>query len=153
MSVEEILDALENLVLEAPHVPFTSKLMVDEEQFARLVDALREALPVELRDANRVMTEQQRIIEEAQKEAQKIIEHTNQYAAKLTEESVITKQAQEQAAQIIAKAQAEAQKLQKDAIMYAVDVFTKVEGNLDKAAEVVRTARQGMQSRSQALSE
>lgn len=151
MSVEEILDALENVVLEAPHVPFTNKLMVEEEQITRLLDALRESLPMELRDANRIMTEQQHIIEQAQKEAQKIIEHANQYAAKLTEESVITKQAQEQAAEIIAKAQAEAKRLQKDAMMYAADVFARVENNLEKAAEVVRTARQEIQGKGEEL--
>ena len=138
MTIEGILDELESLLIDAARVPFTNKRVLEEDDVARLLDELRDALPGTIAEASKVMTERQHILEEAQKEAQSIIEKAKSYTLKLTDENTITKQAQEQGVEIVTQAQKQAYDLQNDAMTYADDVFKHLEGNLEKALEVVR---------------
>lgn len=138
MTIEGILDELESLLIDAARVPFTNKRVLEEDDVARLLDELRDALPGAIAEASKIMTERQRILEEAQKEAQSIVEKAKNYTIKLTDENIITKQAQEQSAEIVTQAQRKACELQNDVMVYADDVFKHLEGNLEKALEVVR---------------
>lgn len=138
MNIEQILEELENLLLEAPRVPFTNKRMIEEDDLARLLDELREALPGEVMEANHIISGRQRILEEAQKEAQNIVDQGKTYVSRLTDENIITRQAQEQASEILNQARKAAHELQCDANDYADNVFTHLENNLEKALEVIR---------------
>lgn len=138
MTVEEIMEEMENLLLEAARVPFTNKRVIDEDDLGRLIDELREVLPGELMEANRVINERQRILEDAQKEAQGIVDQGKNYIHRLTDESAISRQAQDQANDLLQQAQKEARDLRTDSVAYADDVFSYIEENLVKALEVVR---------------
>ncbi len=138
MTVEEILEEMEGLLLEASRVPFTNKRVIDEDDLGRLIDELREVLPGELMEANRIISERQRIMEDAQKEAQGIVDQGKNYIHRLTDENAIARQAQEQANEIIQQAHKEARDLRGDAMTYADDVFSYLEENLAKTLEVVR---------------
>lgn len=41
MEILGLLDALESMILDSPRVPFTKKLVVDEEKVLKLIDKLR----------------------------------------------------------------------------------------------------------------
>lgn len=138
MTVEEIIDEMEGLLLDASRVPFTNKRVIEEDDLGRLIDELREVLPGELMEANRILSERQRILEDAQKEAQGIIDQGKSYIHRLTDENVIARQAQEQANDILQQAQKDSRDLRSDAVSYADDVFSYLEDNLVKALEVVR---------------
>lgn len=138
MNIEHILEELENLLLEAPRVPFTNKRMIEEDDLARLLDDLREALPGEIMEANRIIADRQRILEDSQREAQNIVDQGKSYVSKLTDENIITRQAQDQANDIVNQARKSAYELQCDANVYADNVFAHLENNLEKALEVIR---------------
>ncbi len=138
MSIEEILDEMENQVMDAAHIPLTNKRLLDEDDFIRFLDEIRESLPKEMIEANRIIAERQRILDAAQKEAQNIVEQAKNYIVKLTNENIITKQAQEQANEIVAQAQKSYRDLQLEAVKYAEDVFRHLETNLNNALTVVR---------------
>ncbi len=140
MTVEEILEEMENLLLEAARVPFTNKRVIDEDDLGRLIDELREILPGELMEANRVIAERLRIMEDAQKEAQNIVDQGKNYVHRMADENAITRQAQEQAAEIIQQAQRAANELKGDSLVYADEVFGYLEENLIKALETVRSS-------------
>ncbi len=138
MTVEEILDELDNLLLDSARVPFTNKRVVEEDEVAHLLDALRDTLPNDIVEAKRILAERQRILEEAQREAQSIVDQAKSYIAKMTDENIITKQAQDQAGEIINHARKEAKDLRHDAIIYADEVFKHLELHLEKVLEVVK---------------
>lgn len=137
MTIEGILDELESLVIDSGHVPFTNKRILEEDDIVRLLDELREKLPGELTEANRIVADKQRYLEKAQEEAQKIIDQAKSHAAKLTDENMIAKQAQEHSDQIVLLAHKEADELRKDAVAYASNVFQHLEDHLQRALEVV----------------
>lgn len=138
MKTIEILDEMESLLVEAAKVPFTNKLIIEEDDLGRLMDELRETVPGEIVEAKRILAERQRILDEAQREAQTIIDQAKSYISKLTDENIITRQAQEQANEIIQQAQKEARELHNQALIYASEVFKHIEANLEKALEVIR---------------
>lgn len=149
MAIEEILDEIENLMVDSTRVPFTNKLVIEEDDLIRLLDELRELLPQEIKDAAKIVSDRQRIMEEAHKEAQHIIDQAKIYGTKLTDESTIAKQAQEQANELLSQAQKAAQELRNDSIIYAEDVFKHLEGNLQKALEVVQQGHSNLQQNKQ----
>jgi len=137
MTIEEILDELDSLLLEASRVPFTNKRVLEEDDMARLLDEIRDVLPHEMIEAKRIINDRQRILEDAQKEAQNIMEQAKSYILKLTDENIITKQAQEQANEIVLMAHKAAKDLQNDSVIYADEVFKHLEANLESALEVI----------------
>ncbi|MEM5767837.1 MAG: ATPase, partial [Bacillota bacterium] len=101
MKIEQLLDQLDTLLDEGMRVPFTNKVMLEEDVLERITDDLRHALPQEVTEAKKIVVDRQAILDEAQKEAQHIMDQAKGYVAKLTEESLITKQAQEQANELM----------------------------------------------------
>ncbi len=138
MTIDEILEEMENLLVDATRVPFTNKRVIEEDDLTRLIDELQAAVPGEIVEAGRLLNERNRIIEEAKKEAQATLDQTKAYVERLTDENAITQQAQEQAAEIIQQAHNKARDLQCDALRYAEEVFTHLSSNLGGAMEIVQ---------------
>ena len=61
MAVNEILDEIENLVVDAKHLLFTNKSLVEENDLVRLVEDLRNELPLELQKAEQIMQDRQKM--------------------------------------------------------------------------------------------
>lgn len=145
MSIDNLLDEMETLLVEAARLPFTNKRVVEEDDLAKFLDELRELLPKELEEAKKIIADRERILDEAQKEAQNIVEQAKSYVIKLTDENVINKQAQEQANELMLQASKNASNLQSDAVIYAEQVFNHVLNNLEQTLEVVRQGHRDLQ--------
>jgi vacuolar-type H+-ATPase subunit H len=138
MTIERLLNEMENMFLDGARVPFTNKRVLEEDDFARLLDEIREHLPQEIQEAKRIISDRQRILDDAQKEAQTVVEQAKTYISKMTDENIVTKQAQERAGEILGQAQKDAVALQHDALNYANDVFSHLEEQLENALDVVK---------------
>jgi hypothetical protein len=153
MTVNEILDELENLVVDAKHLLFTNKSIIEETDLVRLVEDLRNELPLELERAAKIMEEKKDILDAANAEAAKIVEQSKAYALKLTDESAVALQAQEKAKTIMEQTQAQekeimektmqnSQQLRDDADQYANQVFDHLITNVGNALQVVQQAKE-----------
>ena len=69
-----LLDRLEELVGVGRRMPFSTRVMVEEEEFLGLLDQIRAAVPREIRQAQRVVEERSDIITSAQQEAARILD-------------------------------------------------------------------------------
>lgn len=145
MNIEKLLDDMENMLIDAARVPFTNKRVVEEDDLARFLDELREQMPKEVDEAKRIIADRQRILDDAQREAQSIVEQAKAYVIKLTDENTINKQAQEQANEFVAQARKTAADLQTDAVNYADEVFKHVTAHLEKTLEVVKQGHRDLQ--------
>ena len=76
MEIFTLLDTLEDLLEEGRGIPFSSKVIVDQEQMIDIIKEIRIKLPDELKQAKWVKEERQRILVEAQKEADNILSNT-----------------------------------------------------------------------------
>ena len=83
-----LLDRLEELVGVGRRMPFSTRVMVEEEEFLGLLDQIRAAVPREIRHAQRVVEERADIITSAQHEAAKILDHARTQAEYIISEQV-----------------------------------------------------------------
>jgi len=141
MEILTILETLEDLVERSAGVPFSGRCLVDREEVLEIIKEMRLKLPDDIKQAKWVKEERQRILLEAQKEANNILKDAGNKIASLVDEHEITKQAYEQASEIIASAQKNAREIRLGAREYADSVLNKVEEILTDATDVIRTNR------------
>lgn len=153
MDIMALLERLEETVSQATRVPLTGKILVDPEHMFNLLDAMREALPQEIRDANRVARDRDAILAEAREAADGMIREAQATGARLTSESTITRDAQAQADELIDQAKRVAREIRQNALEWADDLFAKVQPDLErvavdsqKAALAVRKAREELRT-------
>ena len=73
MEIFTLLETLEEMLESSKAVPFTTKGIIDKEEMLDVIKEIRLKLPDELKQAKWVKEERQRILVEAQKEADDIV--------------------------------------------------------------------------------
>jgi len=141
MEILTILETLEDLIEKSSGVPFSGKCLVDREEVLEIIKEMRLKLPDDIKQAKWVKEERQRILLEAQKEANNILKDAENKIASLVDEHEITKKAYEQANEIVGSAQKNAREIRLGAREYADSVLNKVEEILTDANDVIKTNR------------
>lgn len=142
MEILAILETLEDVIEKSVNVPFSGKCMVDREEILEIIKEIRLKLPDDIKQAKWVKEERQRILLEAQKEANGVVKDAENKIASLVDEHEITKKAYEQANEIIANAQKNAREIRLGTREYADSVLIKVEEILKDTLEVIQVNRQ-----------
>lgn len=105
MKMDEILDLMEDMLDNAPAVPFSSKkAMIEVDKMREFIDNLRYNMPSEIKRAKETLADRAKIIAEANKKAEEIVAAAENRAKILVANDAITKQAREQANDILSKA-------------------------------------------------
>ncbi|MGE5423329.1 MAG: ATPase [Ignavibacteriales bacterium] len=141
MEIIAILDELEERIKESKKVPFSGKSLIEPEYFLDKLDRIRAVLPEEIEAARLVIHEQERIYEEANREAKGFVEDSMYQAARLVETDEITKQAKQVAEEIIAKGQSVALEIHQGANEYADKVMAYLEQVLKESLVSVQKGR------------
>jgi len=76
-----LIDEMEDALAEGRRVPFSGRLLVDEERILDIIDRMRVAVPEELKQARRVINEQERLLAEARAQVQQAMEEQGLMAA------------------------------------------------------------------------
>jgi hypothetical protein len=132
-----LVDRLEELVGVGKRVPFSGRVMVEEEQFLDLVDQLRVAVPDEIKKAQRVIKERERIIAEAQDEATKILDTARKRAEYFVSEQGILNEARQQSEEILRIADERRKRAKGEIDVYAMQQFNHIEEALREATEII----------------
>jgi len=138
MEILSILETLEDLVEKSITVPFLGRCLIDKEEILEIIKEMRLKLPDDIKQAKWVKEERQRILMEAQKEADAMLKEAEGKIASLVEEHEITKKAYEQANEIIANAQKNAREIRLGTKEYAEGILNKLEEILTDTLEVIR---------------
>ena len=106
MNVNELLDTIEDALEESAGMPLSGgKRIVDVEQIRDYLDEIRSNLPVELRQAQSIVSDRAQLIESANAQAQAIVKKAEERARILVSEAEIVKAAQQRASEIVSAAQ------------------------------------------------
>jgi len=141
MEILTVLETLEDLVERSSGVPFSGKCLIDREEVLEIIKEIRLKLPDDIKQAKWVKEERQRILLEAQKEANNILKDAENKIASLVDEHEITKKAYEQCNEIVASAQKNAREVRLGAREYADSVLNKVQEILSDANDVIKSNR------------
>lgn len=143
MELLDLLEQLEDMAENAMNIPLSGgKCLIDREAVLELVQEIRLKLPDDIKAAKRITEEKQRILAEAQQEAENIIRNAESRIAALVDENEITKKAYEQAEIIIANSKKNAREIRLGTREYADGVLNKVEEILEDTLSVIRQNRQ-----------
>ena len=137
MKTEKLLEDLENLIETSGRIPMTTKKMIEEDDIMHILDSINESLPLELEESRRIVNEKDKILADAQRQADTLIAQAKDY---------IAKQAQEHANEIITYANQSSEELKSSSIQYAGDVLKYVESNLEKTLESLRQNRESLKN-------
>lgn len=118
--------------------------MIEEEELLQIIDDLKASMPEELEQSQKVLAEKDKIIADAQRHADSMVAQAKDYIAKLTEESELVRQAQEQANQIVVSATKSSDELKSSSITYAGDVLKYVETTLQKTLASIQQNRESL---------
>lgn len=137
MDILQLIDRLEELFNEAKAVPFTHQVMVDEDKMLELIDQMRIAIPEEVKKAQQVVAQRDRVMAQAQEEANRTLQIARDKAEQMLQKDMIVQDAQRRAEQIIAQARAEAEATRADADNYVVDTLMQLQDQLAKLTNQV----------------
>ncbi len=138
MDIQHLVDRLEQALNESYRIPLSAYLMVHEDKLFNLIDQLRVAVPEEVRRANRIESEKERILAQANEEGERIRELAKQEASDLVKRDAIMMTTQQRSDNILERARRDADALRSDADAYVVEVLIKLEEDLLRSLAVVR---------------
>ena len=116
MNVNELLDTIEDALEESAGMPLSGgKRIVDVEQIRDYLDEIRQNLPVDLRQAQSIVSDRAQLIDSANAQAQAIVKKAEDRARILVSEAEIVKAAQQRASEIVSAAQTEARTVRQPA--------------------------------------
>jgi vacuolar-type H+-ATPase subunit H len=130
MDIFARLDKLEDFIANSKRVPLSSSVMLNEAEFYDLLDDIRATLPNELKQARLISKDRDRIMTEAQKKEEELLERAEKRADDMVRETEIIKQAEFDRDQMIEEAQEEARKIVYDAEDVADRIFGELEASL-----------------------
>ncbi len=138
----DFIEQLEELLDRGTKVPLTGKIMVDEEVVLELIDGIRSSLPEEIRQANHLLAERDRLVEDARNEAQRIVERAQKQAEQLLQEDEIVAQSRSYAEEIARKAQQYSREVKMGALKYSDDLLHDVEVKLEDTYKAIKASRE-----------
>jgi hypothetical protein len=145
MDILQLIDRLEELFNDAKAVPFTHNVVVDEDRMLELIDQMRIAIPEEVKKAQQVMAQRDRVMAQAQEEANRTLQLSRDKAEQLIDRDIIVQEAQRRAEQILAQARADAEATRVDADNYVLDTLMKLQEQIEKVGNQVNNGVRMMQ--------
>lgn len=145
MEMATILKELEETITNASRVPLTGKVMVDGDTLLEFVDRIYSALPSELRQAQQVLEQSDKLLESVEGQGKRILQDARDQAAMMLQETEIFKAAAERAQALMSQAEAASLELRRQSIIYSDDVLSHLEGNLEQALTTIRNNRSDLQ--------
>lgn len=137
----ELIDSLEDLVSQGSRVPWGGKIMVEEDEVLALVDQLRMAMPQEIKQARRVVQDRQKIITDAQTEADKILSVAKERAEYLMNEQGLVNEAKARSEEILRQSREHSRKSMQEVDQYAHQMLTQLERVLEDNLHQIQEAK------------
>ncbi|MDD4504240.1 MAG: ATPase [Clostridiaceae bacterium] len=170
MEVMLLLDALEDILEKAPNLPLSSKSVINKDELQEIIKDIRIKLPDEIKQAQWIKEERQKILIEAKKEAEALRRECEDKMIKIKDErkrvlaeaereaeilkmeadkkvqeiidgSDIIKKANEQAKELIIAAQIDAKKIRLGSKAYADELLGELEKHASSVMDIIKNNR------------
>ena len=145
MDILHLVDRLEELFNESRSVPFTHSVIVDEDKMLDIIDQMRVSIPEEIKKAQQIITQRDRILAQSQEEANRTLSLAREKGQQVVERDAIVKAAQARAEQIVAQARAECETTKREADEYVLDTLSSLEMEMDRTLAQVRNGIRALQ--------
>jgi cell division septum initiation protein DivIVA len=141
MDILHLVDRLEELFNESRPFPLTRNVIVDEDRFLEIIDQMRISIPDEVKKAQQIMAQRDRVLAQAQEEANRTIALAKQKSEEMLERDGIVQAAQTRAEQIIEQARLDVEGMRREADDYVIESLGNLEAELTR---LLNQARNGI---------
>src|SRR3970040_1795978 len=138
MDILHLIDRLEELFNESRPIPFTHNVIVDEDKMLDLIDQMRVAIPEEMKKSQQLLAQRDRLLAQAQEEANRTISLAREKGDQLIERDSLVQSAQARAEQLASQIRAEAEITRREADNYVIETLTNLEMELERYITQVR---------------
>lgn len=138
MDILHLVDRLEEVFNSGTAIPLSHKLMVDEDRVLEIIDQMRVSIPEEVKKAQQVLAQRDRIMAQAQEEAARTVQLAKEKGEQLVSRENLVASAQSKADQLMDVARADAEQVRAEADDYTLEVLTKLEAELVKSLNQAR---------------
>lgn len=139
-----LVQRIEEVVINGLKIPFTSRVIVDEEDIFELIDRIRELLPQEIVQAQQVLAQRDAILSEAQAKSQKILELTKEKSRQYLQEHELVKQAMKLAEETRRNTEEACRQQRYEADKYSEEVLAALEEKVTQALNAVQAGRRNL---------
>ncbi|NLE93322.1 MAG: ATP synthase F0 subunit B [Chloroflexi bacterium] len=138
MDILHLVDRLEELFNNSKPIPLSRNVVVDENSFMDIIDQMRISIPDEIKKAQQVIAQKDRILAQAQEEANRTVALAREKSEKMVEKSEVYLAAQAKVEQITEQARRDSLQTQQEADRYVVDTLSGLERELKKVLQQVQ---------------
>lgn len=145
VSIENMLESLEEMLVEGMSVPLSGgKRVVDVDAARDIVDDIRINMPQEILQAKAIVQDRAQIVAKAQKEAEEIVRRAEERARHLLDKEEIVHRAQEKARDISQTAQTQAHQLKQTVTQYCDNMLSQTQTQLQKSFNEVKVVKDNL---------
>ena len=137
MDIQHLLGRLEAILLESRRVPGTKMRLVDADRCFQLIDQMVLAIPEEIKKAQRIQQEHDRILAQAKEDADHLRELARDEAGRLADDTAVMSIAQSRAQAMEERSRREAERMRAEADSYALDTLARLRDEIDHIQAVV----------------
>ena len=169
MEILDLIDGLEELVIQARRLPVGGNLVVDRKRMLDLIDQMRLAVPVDIRQAQQILETRDQVISDAHNKSRGMLDQAQAERVRLVDQSAIVREAEERSQQMLRDAESRARqsvadadataaahlseaaeaasKQLDDADAYALEVLRRLEGQLQAFLDSIAKSLASLQER------
>ena len=141
MEIFTLLETIEDMLENSKHIPFSHKAIIDKNEILDIIKEIRLKLPEELKQAQVIKEEHDRIINKANEEAGEIVKEAENRIISMIDEHEITKKAYEQKSKIIENANDMAREISNGTKAYADSILAGIQVALEDALKIIENNR------------
>jgi len=142
-----LIEELQDMINSGSKILFSNKVLIDQEKALEIIDKLLRSLPDDIKIAQKITEDRQRILIEAQKESEIILKEAKDHIDSLVNQEEITKKAREKSDQILNFAKQTAREIRTAANDYADDVLEELEQHITKVLETLKAGREELKKK------
>ena len=143
MDILHLVDRLEELFNESRSVWLTRKVLINEDRMLDLIDQMRLSIPEEIKQAQQILSQKDRILAQAQESANRMTELAREKSIQMVERDSIVQAAQVQAGEIKSKTIEDTKIIKKEADDYSMKTLINLEVKLER---IIAEVRNGIQT-------
>ena len=132
MDISARLQQIEELIEDAKSMPLSSSVLVNKEEILELLDAAKNELPEEVKQARWIVKDREELLAKARREGEAIVQRAHQEQARLVSEQEVVRAANDEAEQRLADAREQARLIRLEAEDYVDAKLAQFEIALDK---------------------
>ncbi len=146
LSVIELLDYLQDMIEEAPKMPITGKVMIDRKECNEVIDQIISYLPEQLKKAQWVMSEKDRILRDAKREGDSVKQEGYEIMKQSVENHDIVREAKIKGNEIIAQAQRDAKAIRIGSRDYSNEILMQLDDEIEsKKNELIKSMQESFE--------